>query len=161
MVEVATSVFKAKCLALLEQVRCTHQPIRVTRHGKPVAEVIPPSPVVDRASLMGSMKDLIEIKGDIIAPANDADEWEVLRDSSSFWTHIGIWFLGDTKRLGRNVYQSLRDAKNELWVSPISTWEALTLHHKGRIYLHGDLAAWVARATTGMREAVLRSCCIT
>jgi len=44
MQEVAISEFKAKCLALLEQVRKTKKPIRITRRGKPVAEVVPPSP---------------------------------------------------------------------------------------------------------------------
>jgi len=33
MIEVSISEFKAKCLALLEQVRKTREPIRVTRHG--------------------------------------------------------------------------------------------------------------------------------
>ena len=81
MKEVAISEFKAKCLALLEQVRKTRQPIRVIRHGKPVAEVIPPSPgVTDHAALICSMKDSIVIKGDVISPANDEDEWEVNRD---------------------------------------------------------------------------------
>jgi prevent-host-death family protein len=42
MQEIAISEFKAKCLALLEQVRATKKPIRITRFGKPVAEVIPP-----------------------------------------------------------------------------------------------------------------------
>ena len=79
MIEVAISEFKAKCLALLEQVRRTRQPIRITRHGKPVAEVVPPAPAADRSSLIGSMKDS-KILGDIISPANDEDEWEVLRD---------------------------------------------------------------------------------
>jgi prevent-host-death family protein len=80
MKEVSISEFKAKCLALLETVRRTRTPIRVTRFGKPVAEVIPPSAVVDRAAWIGSMKDSIEIVGDIISPANDEGEWEVLRD---------------------------------------------------------------------------------
>jgi prevent-host-death family protein len=80
MKEVAISEFKAKCLALLEQVQKTRQPIRVTRHGKPVAEVIPPSAVPPHKSWIGSMKDLIEIHGDIVAPANDAEDWEVNRD---------------------------------------------------------------------------------
>jgi prevent-host-death family protein len=79
MIEVAISEFKAKCLALLEQVRRTRQPIRITRHGKPVAEVVPPAPAVDRRLLIGSMKDS-KILGDIISPANDENEWEVLRD---------------------------------------------------------------------------------
>ena len=80
MEEVAISEFKAKCLALLEKVRKTKKPIRVTRRGKPVAEVVPPSVIQDRAAWIGSMKDSIEILGDIISPANDEDEWEVLRD---------------------------------------------------------------------------------
>ena len=79
MTEVPISEFKAKCLALLEQVRRTRQPILITRHGKPVAEVIPPTAIVDRAAWIGSMKDS-KIIGDIISPANDEDEWEVLRE---------------------------------------------------------------------------------
>jgi PIN domain nuclease of toxin-antitoxin system len=35
----------------------------------------------------------------------------------------------------------------------MSTWEALTLNHKGRIRIHEDLANWLARATAGTREA--------
>jgi prevent-host-death family protein len=80
MREVAISEFKAKCLALLEQVRATKQPIRITRFGKPVAEVVPPTEVMDRDKWIGSMKNTMRITGDIISPANDKDEWEVLRD---------------------------------------------------------------------------------
>jgi prevent-host-death family protein len=80
MEEIAISKFKAKCLALLERVRKTRKPIRITRHGVPVAEVVPPSVVQDRSAWIGSMKDSIEILGDIISPANDESEWEVLRD---------------------------------------------------------------------------------
>ena len=80
MIEVSISEFKAKCLALLEQVRKTREPIRVTRHGKPVAEVVPPTPTVDRSKWIGSLKGTVEILGDIISPAMDKDEWEAERD---------------------------------------------------------------------------------
>jgi prevent-host-death family protein len=80
MQEIAISEFKAKCLAVLEQVRATKKPIRITRFGKPVAEVVPPTAVEDRKSWIGSMKDTMKITGDIVSPANDEDEWEVLRD---------------------------------------------------------------------------------
>jgi prevent-host-death family protein len=79
MKEVAISEFKAKCLALIDQVQKTKKPILITRFGKPVAEVIPPSPK-PTADWIGSMKDTIEIVGDIISPANDLKDWEVLRD---------------------------------------------------------------------------------
>jgi prevent-host-death family protein len=80
MQEIAISEFKAKCLAVLEQVRATKKPIRVTRFGKPVADVVPPTAVVDRAAWIGSMKGTMKIVGDIVSPATDEDEWEVLRD---------------------------------------------------------------------------------
>lgn len=70
-------------------------------------------------------------------------------------THIWLWLLQDHRRLGPQTLQMLQDARNELWLSAISMWEALTLHHKGRIDIHGELAAWVARATAGLQEAVL------
>jgi len=57
--------------------------------------------------------------------------------------------------LGKRIQQELRNPANELWLSPISTWEALTLHAKGRIRLAGNLVEWVARATAPLHEAPL------
>jgi prevent-host-death family protein len=78
--EIAISEFKAKCTTLLERVSKTKQPIRVTRHGKPVADIVPAAPVVDRAALFGSMRNSIQILGDIVSPVIDLDEIESLRD---------------------------------------------------------------------------------
>ncbi|HLK05779.1 MAG TPA: type II toxin-antitoxin system Phd/YefM family antitoxin [Candidatus Acidoferrum sp.] len=80
MNEVSISEFKAKCLALLEQVRKTKQPLRVTRHGKPVAEIVPPTENVDRMEWIGSMQGSAVTLGDIISPATDEEDWEILRD---------------------------------------------------------------------------------
>ena len=52
----------------------------ITRFGKPVAEVVPSTSVMDRKAWFDSMKGTFEILGDIVSPANDEDEWEVLRD---------------------------------------------------------------------------------
>lgn len=80
MEEVSISEFKAKCLALLEQVNKTKKPLRITRHGKPVADVVPAVPIVDRAALFGSMRNSIKILGDIVSPVIDLDDIEALRD---------------------------------------------------------------------------------
>jgi prevent-host-death family protein len=80
MIEVTISEFKSKCCAFVEQVRRTRQPIRITRYGKPLAEIAPPPLTVDRKSMIGSMRDSCKIIGDIISPANGEDGWEVLRD---------------------------------------------------------------------------------
>ena len=79
MREVAISEFKAKCLALLDQVQKTKTPIRITRFGKPVAEVVPTSPA-PLPDWMGSMKESIEIVGDVVSPANEDTDWEALRN---------------------------------------------------------------------------------
>jgi PIN domain nuclease of toxin-antitoxin system len=70
-------------------------------------------------------------------------------------THIWLWSLREPHRLGKRVMQELRNGENEIWLSPISTWEALMLHAKGRIRLPPDLARWVARATAPLLEAPL------
>jgi prevent-host-death family protein len=79
MKQVAISEFKAKCLAILDEVQKTKQPILITRRGKPVAEVSAPKPTENR-DWIGSMKGRMQILGDIISPASDPDDWEVLRD---------------------------------------------------------------------------------
>lgn len=79
MKEIAISEFKAKCLAILEEVQKTKHPVRITRFGKPVAEVIPPSPASPK-NVFGFMKGKMDIVGDILSPANDPEDWEVLRD---------------------------------------------------------------------------------
>jgi prevent-host-death family protein len=80
MEEISISEFKAKCLAILERVRKTRKPVRVTRFGKPVAEIVAPSPVKERSEWMGSMKGQMEILGDIVSPVIDENDIEALRD---------------------------------------------------------------------------------
>jgi PIN domain nuclease of toxin-antitoxin system len=70
-------------------------------------------------------------------------------------THIWFWSLAEPKRLSRRVQQELTDHDNDLWLSPVSTWEILLLHAKGRIYLHGNARDWITRATADLREAPL------
>jgi antitoxin (DNA-binding transcriptional repressor) of toxin-antitoxin stability system len=154
MMEVLVSEFKSKCLALLEEVRTTCEPLRSTRHGKPLAELIPPTPAMHRRSMFGSMKGSMTITGDIISPAKEKDDEEVLHDGSKLLldTPIWFWFRADTQRLGRRTSQTRKDEQDE---PPMSIWEALTLHKKERVQLHGDLIEWVARSTAGMKEAAL------
>lgn len=80
MKEIAISEFKAKCLGILEQVRKTRKPIRVTRFGEPVAEVVPPTPKPRRKSWLGCMAGTAEIVGDIVGPTGSIEDWEAGRD---------------------------------------------------------------------------------
>ena len=78
--EVAISEFKAKCLSLLEQVSKTKTPLRVTRRGQALADVIPASSDVEERNWMGSMSDSIEITGDVVSPVIEIQEIEALKN---------------------------------------------------------------------------------
>lgn len=78
--EVAISEFKAKCLSLLDQVNKTKKPLRVTRRGKPIADVVPPAAETADRDWIGSMRGTITITGDIVSPVIDLDDIEALRD---------------------------------------------------------------------------------
>ena len=71
--EIAISVFKAKCLGILEEVRKTRKPVRVTRFGKPVADVVPPSPGKATGRQLGSMVGTGKIIGDIVGSIHESD----------------------------------------------------------------------------------------
>jgi len=79
MKEVAISEFKAKCFGILEEIRKTRKPILVTRYGKPVAEVIPPSPRKATGRRLGSMVGTGKIVGDIVGPTGSLEDWEASR----------------------------------------------------------------------------------
>jgi PIN domain nuclease of toxin-antitoxin system len=70
-------------------------------------------------------------------------------------THIWLWAIHDPRQLGKRLLREIHNEENELWLSPISTWEALTLHAKRRVNLGADLDQWLAQATAGTREAPL------
>jgi prevent-host-death family protein len=79
MQDVPISEFKSKCLGLIEQVYKTRIPLRITRHGRPVAEVIPAGPDRKR-KFLGDMIGTGEIVGDIVSPVIDLDDFEAYRD---------------------------------------------------------------------------------
>ena len=65
--------FKAKCLKIMDEVKLLHKTIVITKHGKPIAKLIP----FDDApplSLFGAMEGSVKIKGNIIAPTGE--QWE-------------------------------------------------------------------------------------
>lgn len=78
MEEIAISKFKATCLAVLEKVRKTGEPLLVTRFGHPVAEINPPG-VVKKIKLGGGAGSAV-ILGDIVGPTGDISDWEAAQE---------------------------------------------------------------------------------
>lgn len=91
------SEFKAKCLAVLEEVRQSGEPVLVTKRGRAVAQVCVP-PASDFASWMGSWEGRGRVLGDIVAPAVPAEEWESLGDGP----YGGFDDLGDKEPADRD-----------------------------------------------------------
>jgi PIN domain nuclease of toxin-antitoxin system len=61
-------------------------------------------------------------------------------------THIWLWSLGEPQRLSRRVAKELDNPQNELWLSPISMWEAFLLFKKKRIQISTDFTTWLANS---------------
>jgi prevent-host-death family protein len=59
--------FKAQCLALLDEVAATGQPLIVTKRGRPVAQVVPIAPP---EPLAGTVKILVS-EEELIAPLDE------------------------------------------------------------------------------------------
>ena len=69
------SEFKAKCLALMDEVERTGQSVVITKNGRPDAELVPHK--ASRPELFGLLKDELFITGDIMSPLDV--EWDALK----------------------------------------------------------------------------------
>lgn len=72
-------------------------------------------------------------------------------------THVWLWMLLEPERIGKHLARRLRTVQTELFLSPVSTWEALRLAESGRVDLGIDAAAWIeaSRVATPVRDAPL------
>jgi PIN domain nuclease of toxin-antitoxin system len=73
-------------------------------------------------------------------------------------THVWIWRLLEPERLSQRAEQALVRRENELFLSPISTWETLVLAGKGRIRLRPSPLEWV---TDALRRSSLTAAPLT
>jgi prevent-host-death family protein len=67
--------FKAKCLALMDEVQMKRTPITITKNGKPVASLVP-APFEGEDPIFGFFAGRAKIVGDITAPLYADKEWE-------------------------------------------------------------------------------------
>ncbi len=72
--EIAVGDFRQRATELVRLVERTKQPILITRHGAPVAELCPVSSVPE--DLLGSVTMLDD---DLTRPVLDAEDWESSR----------------------------------------------------------------------------------
>jgi prevent-host-death family protein len=74
MKQIPAGEFKAQCLAIMDQVSRSGEPVVVTKHGKPVVKLVPAENRAD--DIFGYMAGKVKIVGDIVGPITPADDWE-------------------------------------------------------------------------------------
>ncbi|HLJ16096.1 MAG TPA: type II toxin-antitoxin system prevent-host-death family antitoxin [Bryobacteraceae bacterium] len=77
MKQMRASAFKARCLAVMDDVQATGEPVIVTKRGKPVVKVVPVK--TEQDDIFGSMADQVEIVGDIESPVVPLKAWKIMR----------------------------------------------------------------------------------
>ena len=60
-------------------------------------------------------------------------------------THIFLWSLLVPEKLSKKVAACLEDPDNQLWLSPITSWEVMVLAEKKRVSLKEDPHKWLKR----------------
>lgn len=69
---IAATEFKAQCLKLLDEVQSSREALTITKHGRPVARLVPiEAPAT--AGLFGSMRGSVTQAGDLVSPV--ATSW--------------------------------------------------------------------------------------
>jgi prevent-host-death family protein len=77
MKKMAAGSFKAHCLAVMDEVQAKKETVIITKHGKPVAKLVPVTEEKD--DIFGFFRGKIEITGDVVSPALSLDEWGELK----------------------------------------------------------------------------------
>lgn len=73
MKKMAAGVFKAKCLAVMDEVQAKRVTVVITKRGKPVAKLVPIEPQEDE--IFGFLRGKATIVGDIVSPILSLKEW--------------------------------------------------------------------------------------
>jgi prevent-host-death family protein len=76
------SEFKAKCLAILDEVAETGEVLTVLKHGRPVAQVVPAAPRAEGYPQQ-ALEGTVQFLGDVISPVAEPGEWEAESSESS------------------------------------------------------------------------------
>ena len=80
MTTVAASEFKAICLRLIGQMSMDHEPVTITKRGRPVAVLLPlPPPGDETISIIGAMQGSVLGYDEPFVPAGAPSDWDVNR----------------------------------------------------------------------------------
>lgn len=71
--------FRAHCLAVLNEVARTREPVVITKRGKPIAKLVPLEES-KRRKFLGSLEGiLLPAKSDLTEPTVPLEDWDMLK----------------------------------------------------------------------------------
>lgn len=73
----AAGYFKIHCLSVMDEVRAKRETVLITKHGKPVAKLVPADKGTD--DIYDFLANKGSVAGDVVSPAMSADDWGELR----------------------------------------------------------------------------------
>jgi prevent-host-death family protein len=75
--KMAAGSFKTNCLAVMDEVQAKHETVVITKHGKPVAKLVPVNS--ERDEIYNFLAGKGTIAGDVVGPAVSSEEWGQLK----------------------------------------------------------------------------------
>jgi len=75
--KMAAGSFKTKCLAVMDEVQAKHETVVITKHGKPVAKLVPVNAETD--DIYNFLAGKGSVAGDVVSPALSPKEWGRLK----------------------------------------------------------------------------------
>lgn len=73
MKKMAAGFFKTNCLAIMDEVQAKRETVVITKHGKPVAKLVPVS--TDTDEIYDFLGGKGAVSGDVVSPVFSAEEW--------------------------------------------------------------------------------------
>jgi len=74
MRDISLSEFRVNCSKILERAGKSGKPLRITRFGRPYADIIILKAPTNSTRQLGAMKGTIEIIGDIVSPSSGSGD---------------------------------------------------------------------------------------
>jgi prevent-host-death family protein len=70
---IPAGTFKARCLAIMDEVASKRESVIITKRGKPVAKLVPVEKQKDE--IFGFLKGKVTVLGDVVSPILTPEEW--------------------------------------------------------------------------------------
>lgn len=77
MRKIAAGSFKVHCLSIMDEVQAKRESVLITKHGKPVAKLVPADRNTD--DIYDFLAGKGSISGDVVAPAISSEDWAELK----------------------------------------------------------------------------------